>query len=84
MLGGIRRGGRGSAQAGGRGGQQRRWLRPKRGPRGIVQAWVWRATVTAGDRTTARRMPPPSRFRKWGSSSCPPLIVAYPWTAMTR
>jgi hypothetical protein len=40
--------------------------------------------VMAGDRTTVHRMPPPSRFRKGGSSSRPPSIVADPWTAMTR
>ena len=27
---------------------------------------------------------PPSHFRKWGTSSRPPSIVADPWTAMTR
>jgi len=39
---------------------------------------AWRATATAGDRTTARQMPPPSRFRGGGFSSRPPLIGADP------
>jgi hypothetical protein len=38
------------------------------GTRGGGRAWAWRATVTAGDRTTARRMPPPFAFWKGGVS----------------
>ena len=41
-----------------------------RGARGRARAW--RATVTAGDRTTARQMPPPSHFG--GGSLFPPPI----------
>ena len=38
------------------------------GTRGGGRAWAWRATVTAGDRTTVRRMPPPVAFWKGGVS----------------
>ncbi len=54
------------------------------GTRGGERAWAWRATVTAGDRTTARRMPPPSRYVGGGLSSHPLSIVTDPWTAMAR
>ena len=59
------------------GGRRRRatasWSRPGRGPRGGGQAWAWRVAVTAGDRTTARWMPPPVMFRK-GGGFLPPHI----------
>ena len=45
---------------------------------------AWRVTVTAGDRMTARRMPPPSHFGKEGSLLPPPSIIADPWTATAR
>ena len=54
------------------------------GTRGGGRAWAWRVTVTAGDRMTARRMPPPSHFGKEGSLLPPPSIIADPWTAMAR
>ena len=43
------------------------------GTRGGGRAWAWRVTVTAGDRMTARRMPPPVAFWKGGVS--PPTPV---------
>ncbi len=58
--------------------------RTRMGTRGGGRAWAWRATVTAGDRMTARRMPTPSHFGKGGSLLPPPPIIGDPWMAMTR
>jgi len=58
--------------------------RTQMGTRGGGRAWAWRATVTAGDRMTARWMPPPLHFGKGGSFLPPPLIITDPWMAMAR
>jgi hypothetical protein len=58
--------------AGGRGGRQRRWPVPGRGPGGGERAWAQRATVTAGDQMTAWWVFL-SRFGG-GGSLLPPLV----------
>ena len=45
----------------------------RRGPRGGGRARAWRATATAGDRTTARGRYPPVAFRTGGYLLPPPV-----------
>jgi hypothetical protein len=63
---------RGSARAGGRGGRQRWWPGPAGSPRGGGRAQAWLAMATAGDRRTARQIPPVA-IRRGGYLLPPPV-----------